>query len=664
MARISVVVPIYDVEDYLEECLRSIAGQTHDDLEVVMVDDGSTDSSPEIAERFARHDPRFTLVRQANGGLGAARNAGIEAASGEYLAFADSDDVLPRDAYGRLLAALERTGSDFATGNVQRLTSEGRTQAAFLARTFARTRPRTHVRRFAPLLSDRTAWNKLWRRSFWDAHQLRFPEGRLHEDIPVVVPAHFLARSVDVVAAPVYHYRVREAGAPSITQRRLELRALRDRLAAIEQVHDFLVRNEPRRHRRRYERSVVAGDLRYHLDLLGDATDEYRHLFLERANAFLDGAERGACDGLPAIDRLKWHLVRRRMLPELLEVLRYQREEALATPPLRVRGRYYADLPFRTDRRLRIPRSVCRLGRRDQELALTAHLEDLRFSDGKLRLRGHAFVNALGAQQPNSQRVAIAAARPGRWRPLRLRLAALGLATAPGRRGDLDARVSWSGFRASLEPGALRDRDGGWTEGRWELFAYVRSGPVRRRRARFVIADPELVRTVELSGPGDALIRATVRADGAVSLDVRTRWVRIERHRLLPGAVLEIAGVARAGGDEAPVLELTASEGGATPLELAGDRPRLAYPLRAGADGAFVLRLPLAELRDGREWELAASGGLPVVLGGTVDGARWRSADRDMELGSTVAGGVRLRERRIPERVPAPEPALAPAAAR
>src|SRR5918994_2674717 len=156
VARISVVVPIYNVEPFLDECLRSIAGQTHADLEVVMVDDGSTDGSAAIARRFAERDERFRLISQANAGLGAARNAGVEAASGEHLAFVDSDDVLPADAYERLLTSLERTGSDFATGNVLRLSSLGCAQAAFVAQVFARPRPRTHVRRFAPLLSDRT----------------------------------------------------------------------------------------------------------------------------------------------------------------------------------------------------------------------------------------------------------------------------------------------------------------------------------------------------------------------------------------------------------------------------------------------------------------------------------------------------------------------------
>ena len=203
MARISVVVPIYDVEAYLPDCLRSLAAQTTRDLEVVMVDDGSTDASAAIAERFAARDRRFRLISQANAGLGHARNVGVAAAGGELLAFVDSDDVVPGDAYELLAGSLDATGSDFASGNVLRL-EDGRTsQAPFVARTFARTRVRTHVTRFQPLLSDRIACNKLWRRAFWDANALRFPERVLHEDTPVTLPAHVMAKAVDVLAEPV-----------------------------------------------------------------------------------------------------------------------------------------------------------------------------------------------------------------------------------------------------------------------------------------------------------------------------------------------------------------------------------------------------------------------------------------------------------------------------
>jgi CDP-glycerol glycerophosphotransferase len=353
---ISVVVPAYNVESYLAEALDSVLAQTVD-LEVVLVDDGSTDGSAAIAEDYARRDARVRVVRQANHGLGHARNAGVAAATGEYLAFADSDDLVPPGAYATLLRSLERSGSDFATGNIQRFTSARRWQAAFVRKTFLRTRRRTHVTRFRWLLADRMAQNKLWRRSFWDSHAFRFPEGVVHEDIPVVVPAHFLARSVDVIRHPVYLYRQREGGERSITQRRAELKTLRDRLAAVESARERL----PADVRRWYDESVVEEDLRYHLDVFDEGDAEYRAVFLDRANAFLERAGDDVEARLPAIQRLKWHLVRRRLEPELIEVLRFQRTELRRNPKVLIGGRVYGDYPFLRDERLAIPRSVYRL---------------------------------------------------------------------------------------------------------------------------------------------------------------------------------------------------------------------------------------------------------------------------------------------------------------
>ena len=292
MPRISVVVPIYNVERYLEPCLESIATQTFEDLEVVMVDDGSTDGSAAIAEAFAARDPRFRLLAQPNAGLSAARNTGIDAAAGEFLAFVDSDDMLKPQAYELLLGSLDKTGSDFASGNAVRFTGAGEKPARFLAQAFAETQQRTHITKNHRLLADRTAWNKLWRRSFWDEHGLRFPEGRIYEDIPVTLPLHFAADAVDILSEPVYRYRIREGVDRSITQRRAEVRALRDRLAAVEEVVAFLRRNGPRRALRWYFRSVVQQDLRYFLNVIDEGDEEYQTLFMERVNAFLDGAPR------------------------------------------------------------------------------------------------------------------------------------------------------------------------------------------------------------------------------------------------------------------------------------------------------------------------------------------------------------------------------------
>ena len=345
MPRISVVVPVFDVEAYVAACLQSLARQSEPDLEVIVVDDGSTDGSRAIAERFAERDARFRVVAQPNGGLGSARNTGVAHAGGEFLAFVDGDDVVPDDAYRRLLGSLDRTGSDLATGNVQRLTRQGTSQAQFLARTFARDRPRTHVTRLRPLLADRTAWNKLFRRSFWDAHGFRFPEGVVHEDIPVTLPAHLAARDVDVLAAPVYRWRLREDGARSITQRRLEHRVLHDRLTAVEKVTEHFRVHGTGTLSHWYACSLVADDLRLHLNLLDEADPAYRALFLTRVNALLDRASPRIFAPLPAVDRAKWRLVRLGLEDELVALLRAEKagddagpDPARAALPRRVRG--------------------------------------------------------------------------------------------------------------------------------------------------------------------------------------------------------------------------------------------------------------------------------------------------------------------------------------
>ena len=112
MPQVSVVIPVYNIEAHLRQCLDSVAGQTLSDLEVICVDDGSTDTSPAILEEYAQKDPRFQVIRQANAGPGAARNRGMERSSGRYLIFLDSDDWFEPDFLERMTARAEETGAD------------------------------------------------------------------------------------------------------------------------------------------------------------------------------------------------------------------------------------------------------------------------------------------------------------------------------------------------------------------------------------------------------------------------------------------------------------------------------------------------------------------------------------------------------------------------
>ena len=105
--RLSVIVPVYNVQDYLGECLDSLRAQTLRSLQIILVDDGSTDGSAAVYERHAAEDPRIVVHRQPNAGLGAARNAGIRLATGRYITFLDSDDTLPEDAYEVMVRSLD-----------------------------------------------------------------------------------------------------------------------------------------------------------------------------------------------------------------------------------------------------------------------------------------------------------------------------------------------------------------------------------------------------------------------------------------------------------------------------------------------------------------------------------------------------------------------------
>ena len=660
MPRLSVVVPVYNVEDFLAPCLDSIAAQTFGDLEVVLVNDGSTDSSPAIAEAYTRRDERFKLVHRPNGGLSAARNTGIEHATGDYLAFVDSDDLLPADAYELLVGSLERTGSDFATGKVLRLMSTGTRTARFLAGVFRETRLKTHITKYRPLLSDRSAWNKVFRRSFWDEHGLRFPEGRINEDIPVILPLHFSARSVDVIAEPVYYWRSRDTGELSITERRAEVQALQTRLWAVTDVHDWLATHGFHKATHWYDETIVADDLRSYLNALDRGDDEYRELFLEKVNALLDSADDDIYDGLTALERLKWHLVRRRLMPELLEVLRFQREEMAERAPVRIGRHWYGDYPFRSDERLAIPQSVYRLG---GELGGVAHIDGFALEDGRLRLRGWAFIEGIGAAERGAQRVTVSLLRPGRLRRVRHRLAAIRLETVSVHRPDANASsgqrvcdVSWSGFEATLDPERLR-RAGRWRPGSWELYVTVEAGGLRRRLRSFGFDRVRRPRAVELPAPPELMVRAGPRERRELGVTVAGAWAAVRSHRLDDGELV-LAGDLR--GWEPQKLELREAD----------RQDRLRYALET--DGtSFTARLPLdepisalhprttseededADADDDDEppvdpsWELFLTGGgrrVRVALPADAprDAARWRSGGHEVALSRTEDGHASL----------------------
>ena len=124
--QISVIIPVYNVEKYLSDCVESVLRQTYTDLEIILVDDGSKDASGRICDDYAKQDLRVRVIHKQNGGLSSARNAGIESANGQYLYFLDSDDWIAENAIELLYEAIKNTQSDLALCNMQYTDVRGR----------------------------------------------------------------------------------------------------------------------------------------------------------------------------------------------------------------------------------------------------------------------------------------------------------------------------------------------------------------------------------------------------------------------------------------------------------------------------------------------------------------------------------------------------------
>lgn len=202
---LSVVVPFYGVEAYIGDCLESIAVQSYSNIDVVMVDDGSPDGSRAIAQQWADRDSRFRIVTQPNAGLGPARNTGVKHTDGDYITFIDSDDLVTRHGFARMISAMETTGSSLAGGNARRFNNSTGVKPSWAhLHAFARTRYATHVTEHPVIARDRMVWNKVYRRSFWDEFGYEFPPIR-YEDYPVTLKAHLDAVTVDILSEPVYY---------------------------------------------------------------------------------------------------------------------------------------------------------------------------------------------------------------------------------------------------------------------------------------------------------------------------------------------------------------------------------------------------------------------------------------------------------------------------
>ena len=208
MDLVSVIIPIYNVEAYLDRCIASVANQTYSHLEIILVDDGSTDRSPQICDDWAKKDTRIRAMHQANGGVSAARNAGLQAACGEWIMQVDSDDYIACESVAWLLRAAEETDSDMAMCDFTKGSEDSHEFAAAYPESVEVIDGVTAISRIYTdshhALRYAVPWNRLCRRKLYEG--LAYPQGRIFEDIYMTHQLLFRCKRIAVLNEPLFYY--------------------------------------------------------------------------------------------------------------------------------------------------------------------------------------------------------------------------------------------------------------------------------------------------------------------------------------------------------------------------------------------------------------------------------------------------------------------------
>jgi len=207
MDKISVIVPIYKVEKYMDKCVDSIVNQTYKNLEIILVDDGSPDNCPKLCDEWAKKDERIKVIHKENGGLSDARNSGLDICTGDYLMFVDSDDYLDTTICEKLLNLLKSHDADFSMSGVQ-IIFENQQLVNSINEINIKSYDCKNLQYEFKVPYLMTAWAKLYKKEIFN--NIRYPKGKLHEDEFIIHEILGESKKCVISNEPLYYYLQRD----------------------------------------------------------------------------------------------------------------------------------------------------------------------------------------------------------------------------------------------------------------------------------------------------------------------------------------------------------------------------------------------------------------------------------------------------------------------
>lgn len=239
---LSVIVPVYNVEQYLSKCLDSLINQTIEDIEIICVNDGSTDNSLEILTNYAQKDKRIKVLNQTNKGQSAARNLAISIAAGEYLGFVDSDDWVDLDFFEKLYNTAKKYNADIACAGFKRCGKFKKT----IRKSFKDARVYTDINdkvKIDNLPEHNYIWNKIYKHQMWD---FEFTEGRYFEDVALLIKILYKSEKMVTVPETYYNYRKNPNSTVAVKtpKRKQDFKWAMNELNSFAEKHNIILQNK------------------------------------------------------------------------------------------------------------------------------------------------------------------------------------------------------------------------------------------------------------------------------------------------------------------------------------------------------------------------------------------------------------------------------------
>ena len=292
MKKISVIIPVYNVESFIKETLNSLLNQTIvDDIEVIMVDDGSTDSSKYIIEEYSAKYENFYAYHKENGGLSSARNYGMPYAKGEYIHFFDSDDLIAYNAYEKLYEYAKKDNYDIIVGNFLKFNSQktwAQGMGEFVFKDIEEDVENTNLLNSPNLTWDMFAWNKIFRREFLENNNITFyKENITFEDNLFSIEVYDKAKKIAICKDFIYFWRAREAGT-SITQD-FSLKRATDLIKIFNLVKEYINKNISEKEilEKKYLKWLI-WDIPMFIKLVNEFPEEEHEFLIESASDICD----------------------------------------------------------------------------------------------------------------------------------------------------------------------------------------------------------------------------------------------------------------------------------------------------------------------------------------------------------------------------------------